>query len=456
MFRRVLIWVMALTLLSCSLLPSFAEMTFSDSEEAVSEEDVSADEDFDGESGEFPTLQLGDRDDDSVENVLSLQTRLIELGFLGDDEADGAFGQKTEEAVKYFQRLNGLEATGIANRETQELLYSSASALTTPPPVALAMESEGVRIQTVLSLWGFLYKKIDGEIGNATKTGITYFKQYLSDNDLLPEATPEPTPTPVPTAAPGELPIVVDVQKITPSPSPTPFVADGEVTDLLMSYIDGLEEFDVYHQDVQYGDENMDVYRVQARLKQLNYLYRRPDQKFGLNTQRALMYFQRKNNLAETGIADEATQRALFSEDAVESEEYVFPYKIYVDISDQTIYIYRWDGEAYSIPDRTMICSTGKKDTPTPTGTFQAYGQLDLEDGEWWWFTTYKCYAKYAYGIVGGILFHSVTYTRDKKPLGDEENLGRRASHGCIRLTVDDAKWIYDNCPYGTTVVIQD
>ena len=168
------------------------------------------------------------------------------------------------------------------------------------------------------------------------------------------------------------------------------------------------------------------------------------------------MYFQRKNGLPETGIADEATQRILFSNDAVESEEYVFPYKIYVDISDQTIYVFRWDGEAYSIPERKMICSTGKKATPTPLGTYQAYGQLDLEDDEWWWFKTYKCYAKYAYGIVGGILFHSVTYTRDKKPLGDEKNLGRKASHGCIRLTVDDAKWIYDNCPYGTTVVIQE
>jgi len=35
-------------------------------------------------------------------------------------------------------------------------------------------------------------------------------------------------------------------------------------------------------------------------------------------------------------------------------------------------------------------------------------------------------------------------------------NLGRRASHGCIRLTVDNAKWIYSNCPVGTTVVIQN
>ena len=32
--------------------------------------------------------------------------------------------------------------------------------------------------------------------------------------------------------------------------------------------------------------------------------------------------------------------------------------------------------------------------------------------------------------------------------------LGSRASHGCIRLTVADAKWIYDNCGEGTVVHI--
>lgn len=445
MFRRIVSAALAVALLWGGLTPVWAEMNFPDSDTETSA------------SEEFPTLSLGDRDDpESAANVTSLQSRLIELGFLSDDEADGAFGQNTENAVKYFQRLNGLEATGVADRATQELLYSEESALTTPPPIALALESEEVRIQTVLSQWGFLYGKIDGKLGNASKTGITYFKQYLEDNGLLPKPEVTPAPTPIPTAAPGELPMVADVPKTTIEPTPTPFAADGEVDDLLMSYVDGLEEFEVYHNDVQNGDENLDVYRVQARLKQLNYLYRRPDQKFGLNTQRALMYFQRKNGLPETGVADEATQRILFSNDAVKSEEYVFPYKIYVDISDQTIYVFRWDGEAYSIPERKMVCSTGKKATPTPLGTYQAYGQLELEDDEWWWFKTYKCYAKYAYGIVGGILFHSVTYTRDKKPLGDEKNLGRKASHGCIRLTVDDAKWIYDNCPYGTTVVIQE
>lgn len=31
-------------------------------------------------------------------------------------------------------------------------------------------------------------------------------------------------------------------------------------------------------------------------------------------------------------------------------------------------------------------------------------------------------------------------------------NFGTSASAGCIRLTVQDAKWIYDNCKSGTTV----
>jgi peptidoglycan hydrolase-like protein with peptidoglycan-binding domain len=32
--------------------------------------------------------------------------------------------------------------------------------------------------------------------------------------------------------------------------------------------------------------------------------------------------------------------------------------------------------------------------------------------------------------------------------------LGQRASHGCVRLTVADAKWIYDNVPAGVVVSI--
>ena len=45
---------------------------------------------------------------------------------------------------------------------------------------------------------------------------------------------------------------------------------------------------------------------------------------------------------------------------------------------------------------------------------------------------------------------------RFKRSCAKSGGLGHRASHGCIRMKVKEVKWIYDNCPEGTTVVIQD
>ena len=67
----------------------------------------------------YETLAKGAKSD----AVLELQNRLYELGFLMDDR-DGAFGNKTQTAVKSFQEYAGLEATGIADPQTQALLFS--------------------------------------------------------------------------------------------------------------------------------------------------------------------------------------------------------------------------------------------------------------------------------------------------------------------------------------------
>ena len=100
-------------------------------------------------------------------------------------------------------------------------------------------------------------------------------------------------------------------------------------------------------------------------------------------------------------------------------------------------------------------CSTGMDGYDTPTGTYQSGGKVTF--GEWYYFADFNCYAKYAYRIVGGILFHSVLYNSSKKgPTGSSVRaLGRKASHGCVRLAEENAKWIFDNCPEGTTVVIR-
>ena len=64
-------------------------------------------------------------------------------------------------------------------------------------------------------------------------------------------------------------------------------------------------------------------------------------------------------------------------------------------------------------------------------------------------------YGQYATRITGPILFHSVPYTqKDKSTLEywEFDKLGTNASKGCVRLTVEDSKWIYDNCSSGTQV----
>ena len=46
--------------------------------------------------------------------------------------------------------------------------------------------------------------------------------------------------------------------------------------------------------------------------------------------------------------------------------------------------------------------------------------------------------------VYGDYLFHSVPYNKDQSEVVDY-TLGVPASHGCIRLKTEDAKWIYDN-----------
>ena len=70
----------------------------------------------------YTTLQKGDKNDD----VLKLQERLYLLGYLNSDR-DGSFGGKTQTAVKAFQERAGLEATGIADSNTQTLLFSDSA-----------------------------------------------------------------------------------------------------------------------------------------------------------------------------------------------------------------------------------------------------------------------------------------------------------------------------------------
>ena len=63
---------------------------------------------------------------------------------------------------------------------------------------------------------------------------------------------------------------------------------------------------------------------------------------------------------------------------------------------------------------------------------------------------------KYAFGFIGTTyLYHSIIYDKTGTYLLENKGvLGKKASDGCIRFSVEHAKWFYDNMISGTTVYI--
>ena len=63
--------------------------------------------------------------------VKTMQTMLIACGFsCGPDGADGDFGKNTENAVKRFQRANGLKEDGVVGSATWAALTAKAKTYT--------------------------------------------------------------------------------------------------------------------------------------------------------------------------------------------------------------------------------------------------------------------------------------------------------------------------------------
>lgn len=156
----------------------------------------------------------------------------------------------------------------------------------------------------------------------------------------------------------------------------------------------------------------------------------------------------RETEAAETPEATE-TSEATQTPDVTAA----FPYYIKINRMQNCITVYMPDenGE-YTIPYKAMVCSTGLYNA-TPSGTYQIstkYRWRELYGG---------VYGQYATRIHGAILFHSVPYytkSNDNLCTDKYNKLGQQASMGCVRLTTEDAKWIADNCPSGTSVEIYD
>lgn len=123
-----------------------------------------------------------------------------------------------------------------------------------------------------------------------------------------------------------------------------------------------------------------------------------------------------------------------------------------VSIHDQKVYVKEQDDVIY-----TMVMSSGldvSPDNTTPQGTYY----IEPERGTWFYNKKEQEGAMYwvSWKNHGEFLFHSVPMNEDKSVIVDEAaKLGEKASHGCFRLTIPDAKWIYEQIPKHTKVVIR-
>lgn len=110
----------------------------------------------------------------------------------------------------------------------------------------------------------------------------------------------------------------------------------------------------------------------------------------------------------------------------------------------------------YSSAGQYSKKSNGKKVSDTPIGTFyvqpehgSSFYNSELNEGANYWVSWLN---------HGEYLFHSVPTNSDGSYNETEaKKLGiQPASHGCVRLSVADAKWMMENLTVGTKVVIQD
>jgi len=446
-------------------------------------------------------LALPDRlsSGDSGDGVAQLQQKLIQYGFLSG-EADGKYGRKTVAAVKRVQNHLirqgvdgnlGIAETGEATPMTLALLYAD-DFTTYVSDIAPGEEGEEVaRVERRLAQLGYMDAEADETFDDYAVSAARAFQKSAciavgSYGRSFFDALFEEDAPVAEHFVPHDIHLgdrgtaVREVEEAMIRCGMTIKPASGEFNDSLSEAIeracdyleslnspqsalfsdpecltvgaqqllvDGLLE---YNPDARNTMNSRMTSRVQRRLHTLFYLSKHQiDGKLGNVTRKALEEFQETNGLPVTGEADAESLKRLFSEDAISKR---YPYRVEVDISRQRVFVHQLgeDGEYELV--QTFVCSTGLGNT-TPRGIYLNGFPVSV----WHHFEKFNCWARYTFEIEGDIMFHSVLYSEqdvDTLREGSVYALGSKASHGCVRLAVKDAKWLFEHCKRGSLVIL--
>ncbi len=384
----------------------------------------------------FETLKPGD----TGEMVKNLQARLIETGYLS--AAGDSYDQATADAVAAVQANYGIEETGIADDDTQEVIFGNCYL-----PLKEGDTGDHVSaLQKKLKDRSIYSGEINGSFDQTTKQAVSIFQQLYS-LEVSGEADVETL---------AMLNSDLSEREVFAAPTPTPKPA-------ITVYAQNVP----YKKKLAYGSKGADVQRIQERLKELGFFtYKKTTTGFYKNTLSAVKAFQKKNGLSETGIVNEQTWNVLFNDPDVATSEDAprpspeptpVPYAMDVDVRNQVVKVYTYnENRDYNVLVRVMICSSGTTKYPSKPGTYVLSGRR----ARWCTFPKWGGgTAQYWTKIDDEIAFHSIMYINynpDNPNMKTYNHLGSRASHGCIRLHLTDAKWVYDNCGAGTVVKIHN
>ena len=249
------------------------------------------------------------------EAVRTVQRRLKELGYLSGP-IDGDFGEATDKAVKAFQKANGLAADGKVGEQTLKKLndknaktYKQSIATAkpkatakptakptkkvtaTPRPTAtpnlskdyyLRLGDSGKRVETLqrrLIELGWLAGKVTGNFDAATDAAVRAFQDKTKGIYTDGVAGPD---------------TLAKLYAKDAAKSKTAVASNAVET-------------------LEYDSEGSAVTKLQSRLKDLGYLSGSVDGKFGVETEAAVIAFQKNNNLKADGKAGKETQNTLYS-----------------------------------------------------------------------------------------------------------------------------------------------
>lgn len=181
---------------------------------------------------------------------------------------------------------------------------------------------------------------------------------------------------------------------------------------------------------------------MQQRLTELNYYEGPIDGKAGRGTRSAVMAFQKVNGLKVDGAIGPQTVVTLTSA-AAPSLRGGPAHRIEVDLNKQVLYYIENNQVVRVMPvssgnGKAYRSSTGGRAIAnTPVGTFKVQRRIrgvrvaDL-----------------------GVLYNPLYFYKGYAIHGSTSVPGYPASHGCIRVTQADGRWLFDRVPVGTTVIV--